>query len=227
MIGIFVNKQVDHKSSGLLIPPRLCRLIVGFDWAVDSCSWMSRCHLFFSRLSLAVNVGVRDEEAMISRLSPWLCLWQRDSTVQVRTARTTQWQTHTLYSSATQQNRTNHEGAFLGSQPSVQITAQKWTLFLSLLSHHGDHSSYKSAFAHSNSHSCTGGKVVPPAHQKRFTYRRCLRSRFELLKGSSTCRLEGLGIKATPWATQCFSPFSLCMLGTFCYAAKFRFYWGI
>lgn len=68
---------------------------------------------------------MRDEEAVISRLSPWLCLWQRDSTVQVRTARNTQWQTDTLYSSATQQNRTNHEGAFLGSQPSVQITAQR------------------------------------------------------------------------------------------------------
>lgn len=103
----------------------MCSPIVGFDWAVDSCSWMSRCHLFFSRLSLAVSVGVRDEEAAISRLSPWRCLWQRDSTVQVRTARNTRGQTHTLYSSATQQNRTNHKGAFLRSQPSVQITAQR------------------------------------------------------------------------------------------------------
>lgn len=77
------------------------------------------CHPVFSRSSVSVGVGVRDVEAVISGLSPWVNLWQRDSTVQVRSAKNTESQTHNLYPTARQQNRTKCTRTYLGREPSV------------------------------------------------------------------------------------------------------------
>ena len=77
------------------------------------------CHPVFPRSSVSVGVGVRDVEAVISGLSPWVNLWQRDSTVQVRRAKNTESQTHNLYPTARQQNRTKCTRTYLGREPSV------------------------------------------------------------------------------------------------------------
>lgn len=92
-------------------------------WLCDSCfcdraclSW--RCAvILFSRSSLSVAVGVRDEEAVISGLSPSVNLWQRDSTVQVRTARHTKTSTHSVI----QQNNTCCIRMYLWCDPSQPI----------------------------------------------------------------------------------------------------------
>lgn len=62
-------------------------------------------------------------------LSPWVNLWQRDSTVQVGAARNTKTQTTDnwqLFPTEAQQNRTNCIGPRLGREPSVADLSTQW-----------------------------------------------------------------------------------------------------